>query len=102
MPPAVRLLPFDTRPGPAALAADEVLLEHAAAGGVASLRFYQWAEPTLSLGYFQSAADRLADPLVAGLPFVRRASGGAGLGPRGGGPAPPPPPPPGRPRGGGG
>src|SRR2546423_12674170 len=80
MPPAVRLLPFDTRPGPAALAADEVLLEHAAAGGVASLRFYQWAEPTLSLGYFQPAADRFADPLVAGLPFVRRASGGAGIG----------------------
>ena len=79
MPPAVRLYPFDTRPGPAALAADEVLLEHAAAEGVASLRFYQWAEPTLSLGYFQPAADRLADPLVAGLPFVRRASGGAAI-----------------------
>lgn len=78
MPQTVRLFPFDTRPGPAALAADEVLLD-AAAAGVASLRFYNWDRPTLSLGYFQPAADRLLDPRLAELPFVRRASGGAAI-----------------------
>jgi lipoyl(octanoyl) transferase len=78
MTPHVRLLPFESLPGPANMAADEVLLE-AAEAGVASLRFYGWAEPTLSLGYFQPSGDRLADPLLAGLPWVRRATGGAAL-----------------------
>jgi lipoate-protein ligase A len=76
--PAVRLLPFETLPGPLNMAADEALL-HSAVGGVASLRFYGWSGPTLSLGYFQPAADRLADLLLAGLPWVRRATGGAAL-----------------------
>src|SRR5579883_1329975 len=78
MTPTVRLYPFDTRSGPANLAADEVLLDDAAAG-VASLRFYLWDRPTLSLGYFQPAADRLRDPRLADLPWVRRASGGAAI-----------------------
>src|SRR5204863_1172395 len=60
------------------MAADEVLL-HAAAGGIASLRFYGWTRPTLSLGYFQPAAVRLNDPLLAPLPWVRRSTGGATL-----------------------
>lgn len=77
--PAVRLLPFETLPGPLNMAADEALLHSASAGGVASLRFYGWSGPTLSLGYFQPAADRLADPLLAALPWVRRATGGAAL-----------------------
>ncbi len=74
----VRLLPFESLSGPANMAADEALLESAAAG-VASLRFYTWSEPTLSLGYFQPAADRLTDPRLAGLAWLRRASGGAAL-----------------------
>lgn len=69
----VRLLPFETLPGPANMAADEAMLESAEAG-VASLRFYGWSEPTLSLGYFQPAGER-----VAGLPWVRRMTGGAAL-----------------------
>lgn len=60
------------------MAADEVLLESAVAGS-ASLRFYTWSEATLSLGYFQPAAARLRNPVHAGLPLVRRASGGAAL-----------------------
>ena len=40
------------------MAVDETLLEAAAAEGQCTLRFYQWAEPTLSLGYFQAYADR--------------------------------------------
>ena len=78
MRPTVRLLPFESLPGPANMAADEAML-HAAAAGVASLRFYTWAVPTLSLGYFQPAAARLTDPKLAGLAWVRRASGGAAL-----------------------
>src|SRR5205807_5872283 len=64
--------------GPRQMAADEVLLA-AAVEGVASLRFYAWDPPALSLGYFQRADERLADPRLAALPFVRRASGGGAL-----------------------
>jgi lipoate-protein ligase A len=69
-----RLLPFATADGVHNMAADELLLEEAASAGVASLRFYAWAEPTVSLGYFQSHTLRLA-----GLPWVRRPSGGMTL-----------------------
>jgi lipoate-protein ligase A len=71
----VRLLPYAAADGPHNMAADEALLE-SAVRGVASLRFYNWTEPTLSLGYFQSAALREQNPLVASLPFVRRPTGG--------------------------
>jgi lipoate-protein ligase A len=70
-----RLLPFAVADGPVNMAADEVLL-HSALEGTASLRFYGWSPPTLSLGYFQSAEVRLSDPLLAALPIVRRPSGG--------------------------
>jgi len=48
----VRLLPFREADGPHNMAADEMLLE-AAGVGQASLRFYGWSAPELSLGYFQ-------------------------------------------------
>lgn len=73
--PTIRLLPFERADGPHQMAADEIMLE-AAIGGVASLRFYEWSPPTLSLGYFQRAADRLTDPRLAALPWVRRQTGG--------------------------
>ena len=76
--PSVRLLPFAVADGPTNMAADEVML-FSAERGVASLRLYGWSPPTLSLGYFQPAAARLADPLLAALPWVRRPSGGATL-----------------------
>ena len=75
---ACRLLPFAVADGPHNMAADETLMASAAAG-VASLRFYGWPEATLSLGYFQAEKLRLCDPRLAGLPFVRRPSGGATL-----------------------
>src|SRR5262249_54297242 len=74
----VRVLPLETADGPTNMAADEVLLEAAVAGS-ASLRFYTWSEPTLSLGYFQHEALRHTDASLAGLPWVRRPSGGATL-----------------------
>jgi lipoate-protein ligase A len=53
------------------MALDEALLRSALERRVASLRFYTWAEPTLSLGYFQPHADRLP-----GVAWVRRPTGG--------------------------
>jgi lipoate-protein ligase A len=73
--PTCRLLPYAVADGPRNMATDEVLLGSAEAG-VASLRFYGWSGPTLSLGYFQPEQLRLEDPLLAPLPFVRRPSGG--------------------------
>ncbi len=77
-PPHCRLLPDSLAAGPWQMAADEVMLA-GAIRGTASLRFYRWSEPTLSLGYFQPVAARRSDPLLADLPFVRRATGGGAL-----------------------
>jgi lipoate-protein ligase A len=60
------------------MAADQLLLESAAAG-IASLRFYGWSEPTLSLGYFQPERLRHTYPRLAVLPYVRRPTGGETL-----------------------
>lgn len=73
----VRLLPFASADGARNMAVDEALLESAVAG-IASLRFYAWSEPTVSLGYFQPQSVREAARL-APLPFVRRPSGGMTL-----------------------
>ena len=70
-----RLLPFAEVDGFHNMAADETMLE-SAMNGIASLRFYTWSVPTVSLGYFQPAAARDQDPLLAQLPFVRRPTGG--------------------------
>ena len=76
--PVCRLLPFAVADGPRNMAADEVLLESAATG-IASLRFYAWDQATASLGYFQAEKVLRDDARLAGLPFVRRPSGGATL-----------------------
>lgn len=77
--PAVRLLPFAAAFGPMNMALDEALLHSAADRGIASLRFYTWTEPTLSLGYFQPAADRLTDTALSQMSWVRRPTGGAAI-----------------------
>ncbi|MDX1967803.1 MAG: hypothetical protein SFV23_11575 [Planctomycetaceae bacterium] len=59
------------------MAVDEALLESAIRGGSATLRWYQWREPTLSLGYFQSLND--IDLRWRGLPQVRRLTGGGAI-----------------------
>jgi len=74
----VRLLLFSSLDGPHNMAADEVLLE-SAQGGVASLRFYGWSTPTVSLGYFQPEKVRREEGRLASLPFVRRPTGGGAL-----------------------
>jgi lipoyl(octanoyl) transferase len=64
--------------GPVNMALDEALL-HSATERRASLRFYGWSEPTVSLGYFQSHARQSEDSLLRDLPFVRRPTGGDAL-----------------------
>jgi len=63
------------------MARDEALLERAGRGeSPPTLRFYQWSEPTISLGYFQHYADYEQLPPPAGkLPVVRRQTGGGAI-----------------------
>lgn len=61
------------------MAVDEVLLLSAAEAGICTLRFYGWKEPTLSLGYFQGAGDRVQHPGSRHLNAVRRATGGGAI-----------------------
>lgn len=58
---------------------DEALLEQAADAGAATLRFYQWQEPTLSLGYFQAYDERDTHAESRQAAVVRRQSGGGAL-----------------------
>ncbi len=75
----VRLLLDPPAPGAWNMAVDEALLETAAADGITTLRFYTWSEPTLSLGYFQAAADRARHVASRDCSLVRRASGGGAI-----------------------
>ncbi|WP_157606281.1 lipoate--protein ligase family protein [Schlesneria paludicola] len=61
------------------MAVDEALLESAITDNVATLRWYQWREPTVSLGYFQKSADLVDNDSIAGLPVVRRLTGGGAI-----------------------
>lgn len=61
------------------MAVDETLLESALNDDLCTLRLYEWAEPTVSCGYFQKPADTLDEPKFEGLPVVRRLSGGGAI-----------------------
>src|SRR5688500_9559950 len=76
---ALRVITDPPASGAWNMAVDEALLESAATGSVATLRFYEWHEPTLSLGYFQPAADREQHAASRACPLVRRASGGGAI-----------------------
>ncbi len=78
MSQTIRLLPFASADGSTNMSADEAMLE-SAVRGMASLRFYTWTVPTLSLGYFQSAEDRTRAAYLSRLPWVRRSTGGAAI-----------------------
>lgn len=79
MPTSCRLIVDPPQSGSWNMAVDEWLLRSAADEGMLSLRFYEWREPTLSLGYFQSYADRTTHAASLECPVVRRASGGGAL-----------------------
>ncbi len=65
------------------MAVDEAILNHLATPSdppsAATLRFYTWNAPTLSLGYFQSHADRSLHAFSQNCPVVRRLSGGGAI-----------------------
>lgn len=61
------------------MAVDEALMQTAAEFGKPTLRFYQWSEPTVSLGYFQKYEDRQAHVESLNAALVRRNSGGGAI-----------------------
>jgi lipoate-protein ligase A len=75
-----RAWPHIEADGPFQMGLDEAMLESVAAAPTSALwRTYTWSEPTLSLGYFQSAQALNCDPRWQGLPFLRRPTGGAAI-----------------------
>jgi lipoate-protein ligase A len=69
------------RDGASNMARDEALLQCVSRGdSPASLRFYRWSPPTISLGYFQPYEQFAALPPPArDLPVVRRQTGGGAI-----------------------
>lgn len=65
-------------PGPVNMAIDEALLI-SAVRGVATLRFYQWDAPTVSIGHFQARGELSVPSRFRGLTAVRRLSGGGAI-----------------------
>ncbi len=74
-----RVLIDGTARGSWNMAVDEALLELVNQTHEPTLRFYQWAPATLSLGYFQAYADRKSHPPSVGCDLVRRRSGGGAI-----------------------
>lgn len=67
------------RSGVENMALDQRMLEVAGEQQCVLVRVYQWSEPTVSLGYFQPYAQRLAHLPSTGLATVRRATGGGAI-----------------------
>lgn len=65
--------------GPCNMAADELLAAEALARGTMCVRIYGWQPTTVSLGGFQRGVDARAEPSIAGVPLVRRPSGGGAI-----------------------
>lgn len=78
-PSIARLLVDPPQPGSWNMAVDQALLEAVAERGGIVIRLYQWSEPTLSLGYFQTLAGRAEHSASRHVPVVRRASGGGAI-----------------------
>lgn len=65
--------------GPTNMALDEALAAEAARLDLVLVRISTWSEPTLSLGAFQAIGDVRSHRSLAGLPLVRRPSGGGAI-----------------------
>lgn len=61
------------------MACDDMLLARVSESGQWCLRFYQWSEPTLSLGYFQRLEARGQHRASRSCSVVRRATGGGAI-----------------------
>jgi len=74
----LRLLIDPPESGVVNMARDEALVDAVVAdAGPATLRFYRWAAPTISLGYFQPYADAVG--FAESAPIVRRTTGGGAI-----------------------
>ncbi|MEI6241569.1 MAG: hypothetical protein WCR51_14380 [Planctomycetia bacterium] len=65
--------------GPRNMAADELLAAEAFDRGTMCMRIYGWQPTTVSLGGFQRGAGARAESAIAGIPLVRRPSGGGAI-----------------------
>lgn len=73
------MVPLSDHDGPTNMAIDEAIVAAVASGSVpATLRFYAWSRPTLSLGYFQNAADA-GNEFGGAVDIVRRSTGGGAI-----------------------
>ena len=61
------------------MSVDQALLQTADSRGLITLRFYRWAKPTLSLGYFQNHKDRSLHAASLKCDLVRRKTGGGAI-----------------------
>jgi lipoyl(octanoyl) transferase len=77
--PTFRLIVDPPAPGAWNMAVDETLLGDAVVENIATLRFYEWDQPTLSLGYFQQYEDRQQHAASRRCALVRRQSGGGAI-----------------------
>jgi lipoate-protein ligase A len=75
----IRLIIDPPQEGAWNMAVDEALLLDAVDNGNSTFRFYEWNEPTLSLGYFQPYADRNQHAASRNCAAVRRQSGGGAI-----------------------
>jgi lipoate-protein ligase A len=74
-----RLLVDGPASGAVNMAVDEVLLASAIERECLTVRVYQWHEPTVSLGHFQSPSDPVLSERFGALSRVRRLSGGGAI-----------------------
>lgn len=75
----IYLLPNQVDSGAYNMALDQALLEYSDEHQVGFLRVYAWAEPTLSLGYFQPYQSRLEHSGSTPIDCIRRSSGGGAI-----------------------
>ena len=77
----LRLLVDGPQEGAVNMAVDEAILGAVNKGkSSATLRFYQWDEPTISLGYFQKYEELAGqDEEIRKMPVVRRQTGGGAI-----------------------
>ena len=77
----LRILLDERRAGAENMGVDEAILESVHAGeSSATLRFYGWREPTVSLGYFQKFEEFAGqDKVISKLALVRRQTGGGAI-----------------------
>lgn len=69
----------DPADGPFNMAADELLAARSLECDSMCVRIYGWTPTTVSLGGFQRSADARAEASIAGVPLVRRPSGGGAI-----------------------